>query len=662
MARRTPQPPRSRRAASPVLRIVGLALTALFAGPLPPLLAGPLPVRSAGAAALPAAQSAKQLYEAAQTEEKRLRASASARESRTAWIRVGRKYRAVVRAYPRSGYCDDALWYEGGVYRDAAERFSDRALAGNAADAYGLLAQEYPSSKWAPGALLEQVRLYAGRLSDRARAQRSAERLRQANPKGPEARQATALLNPPAKPANPPPAAEPAPAATGTAAAAAKDRPGARPRTGAPPPAETRRVAARPAPAGGRPKPANPPGTVENIRHWVGESHTRVVIDLSREVPYTEGRLRNPDRVFFDLHGASLSEELARREFPIDGSHLQRIRAANHEAGIVRVVLDLSSIQEMSVFGLPDPYRLVVDIHGSPPERVAEAGSRAGAAGAREAEAGAGRPAAAGGTGNPSPEEAAAGVPASTDGRYSLARQLGANVRRIVVDAGHGGKDPGTRSGSLREKDIVLDIARLVRDELLAAGFEVIMTRDTDVFVPLEKRAFIANDSGADLFLSIHANAARNHRARGLETFYLNLADSPEAEEVAARENATARVRMSEMPKLIEQIMNNNRIDESRELAGAMQQAMARRVLGREKHPLNRGVKTAGFHVLLGAKMPAILVEVGFVSNRTEAKLLRTEAHRKKLARAIAEGVTGYLAELGQTTDTVDAAGASPSR
>lgn len=661
MARRspwTPRPPASppSRAAAFGRPLARISLAALLAGPF----AGALPLRSAGAAALPAAQSAKQLYDAAQTEEKRLRASASARKSRTAWIRVGRKYRAVVRAYPRSGYCDDALWYEGGVYRDAAERFSDRALARNAADAYGLLAQEYPSSKWAPGALLEQVRLYAGRLSDRDRAQRSAERLRQANPKGPEARQATALLNPPAKPATPPPSAEPAPAATGTAAASAEDRPGARrPRTDAPPPAETRRVAARPASAGGRPKPANPSGTVENIRHWVGESHTRVVIDLSREVPYTEGRLRNPDRVFFDLHGAALSEELARREFPIDGSHLQRIRAANHEAGIVRVVLDLSSIQEMSVFGLPDPYRLVVDIHGSPPERVAEAGSGARTAGAREAEAGAGRTAAAGGAGSRSPEEAA-GVPASTDGRYSLARQLGANVRRIVVDAGHGGKDPGTRSGSLREKDIVLDIARLVRDELLAAGFEVIMTRDTDVFVPLEKRAFIANDSGADLFLSIHANAARNHRARGLETFYLNLADSPEAEEVAARENATARVRMSEMPKLIEQIMNNNRIDESRELAGAMQQAMARRVLGREKHPLNRGVKTAGFHVLLGAKMPAILVEVGFVSNRTEAKLLRTEAHRKKLARAIAEGVTGYLADLGQITDTADAS--SPSR
>lgn len=652
MAGRAPHPPTPRRAASAVgRRIVGLSLAGLLAGPLAVSLAGAAP-------ALPAAQSAKQLYEAAQTEEKRLRASASARKSRTAWNRVGQKYRAVVRAYPRSGYCDDALWYEGGVYRDAAERFSDRALAVRAADAYGLLAQGYPSSKWAPGALLEQVRLYAGRLADRPRAEQSAERLRQADPKGPEARQATALLNPPAKPAPAP--TKPAPAPTSAPASApAEDRPAAKSGTGAPPTGQTKRIAAT---TGGQPKPANPPGTVENIRHWVGESHTRVVIDLSREVPYTEGRLRNPDRVFFDLHGAALSEELAHREFPIDGSHLQRIRAANHEAGIVRVVLDLSSIQEMSVFGLPAPYRLVVDIHGSPPERVADAGNRPRTAGAGEAKAGAGGAAAAAGAGSRSPEEAAAGVPASTDGRYSLARQLGANVRRIVVDAGHGGKDPGTRAGSLREKDIVLDIARLVRDELIAAGFEVIMTRDTDVFVPLEKRAFIANDSGADLFLSIHANAARSHRARGLETFYLNLADSPEAEEVAARENATARVRMADMPKLIEQIMNNNRIDESRELAGAMQRAMARRVLGKEKHPLNRGVKTAGFHVLLGAKMPAILVEVGFVSNRTEAKLLRTEEHRKKLASAIAEGVTGYLTGLGQTTDAATAASTPPSR
>ena len=593
------------------------------------------------AAPAPTAQSAKRLYETARTEEGRLRQSASAKRSRSAWARVGQKYHAVVRAYPRSGYCDDALYYEGGVYRDAAERFDDRELAARARDAFALLSRGYPSSKWAAKALLEQVRLQTGRLDDPAAARRAAERLKRLAPDAPEVRLAAEML---ARP---------------------KDAP-ARPAAEEPKPAEALRVADRPAGAAGK-APERPSsaaaaggtaggamGTVDNIRHWVGESHTRVVIDLSREVPYTEGRLRNPDRVFFDLRGAVLSEELLHREFPIDGSHLQRIRVANHDSGVVRVVLDLASIREMSVFGLPDPYRLVIDIHGAP-IRVAQADG--GAAESGEAPASG---AAAANAGNPSPEEAAAGVPTSSGGGYSLARQLGANVQRIVVDAGHGGKDPGTRSGSLREKDIVLDIAKQVEKELTARGFEVIMTRDDDEFVPLEKRAFIANDSGADLFLSIHANAARNRRARGLETFYLNLADSPEAEEVAARENATANVRMADMPKLIEQIMNNNRIEESRELAGAMQQSMAMRVLGREEHPLNRGVKTAGFHVLLGAQMPAILVEVGFVSNRAEAKLLRTETHRKKLAVAISDGVAQYLAGLGQPAATT-AAGAPSS-
>lgn len=602
----------------------------------------------------PAAQSAKRLYETARTEEGRLRQSASAKRSRSAWVRVGEKYHAVVRAFPRSGYCDDALYYEGGVYRDAAERFDDRELAVRARDAFALLSRGYPSSKWTAKALLEQVRLHTGRLEDPAAARRTAERLKRLAPDAPEVRLAAEMLNRP-KDAPARPAGEESKPAEVRRVADGPDGPG-----GAAEKAPERPSDGASASASAKGATAGTTGTVDNIRHWVGESHTRVVIDLSREVPYTEGRLRNPDRVFFDLRGAVLSEELLHREFPIDGSHLQRIRVANYDAGVVRVVLDLASIREMSVFGLPDPYRLVIDIHGAP-LRVAQADRAAPESG--EADDAAGEPArTADGAAARSEEEAAAGVPESSGGGYSLARQLGANVKRIVVDAGHGGKDPGTRAGSLREKDIVLDIAKQVEKELTAAGFEVVMTRDRDVFVPLEKRAFIANDSGADLFLSIHANAARNGRARGLETFYLNLADSPEAEEVAARENATANVRMADMPKLIEQIMNNNRIEESRELAGAMQQSMAERVLGREKHPLNRGVKTAGFHVLLGAKMPAILVEVGFVSNRTEAKLLRTGTHRKKLAVAIADGVAQYLDGLGQATTTTAAGGPSSSR
>lgn len=140
------------------------------------------------AAPAPAAESAKRLYETARTEEARLRQSASAKRSRSAWARVGQKYHAVVRAYPRSGYCDDALYYQGGVYRDAAERFDDRELAAKARDAFALLSRGYPSSKWAAKALLEQVRLHAGRLDDPAAARRAAERLKRLAPDAPEAR------------------------------------------------------------------------------------------------------------------------------------------------------------------------------------------------------------------------------------------------------------------------------------------------------------------------------------------------------------------------------------------------------------------------------------------------------------------------------------------
>lgn len=583
-----------------------------------------------GAAAVPGeaanTRTAKQLYEAARSAEAKLRGSKSAMESQDQWRAVGRKYRAVVLSYPRSGYCDDALHYEGGVYRDAAERFEDRRFAVRAADAWALLIRGYPASRWVPKALYEQVRLFAGRLDDQAEARRALERLRDRAPEAAEIRMAAAILDPPAPAPAPPRRA----AGNEGAAAGAVQRP-----------ASTR---------ASRPEPVSPPTTVRNIRHWVGDSHTRVVIDLSGPTPHTEGRLTNPDRVFFDLHGATPAEALESRAFPIEGSHLRRIRLGVPEEKTTRVVLDFSSIREVTVFALPDPYRLVVDIHGAPPVAVADAsGDESEAAGEPAPES----PAASRETGE---EEGAPPVPGRTQSGYSVARQLGAGVRRIVIDAGHGGKDPGTRAGSLREKDIALDIAKLLRDDLEGRGFEVIMTRDKDVFIPLEQRAFIANSREADIFVSVHVNAARNRRARGLETFYLNLATSDDAIEVAARENAsTGQVRMADVDNLLKQILNHTWKEESREFATTIQTEMAESILGRVKHPHNRGVKTAGFHVLLGAKMPAVLVEVGFVSNRDEAKLLRDSAHRKKLAKAIADGISRYAGTLGQVTRTTAA-------
>ena len=564
--------------------------TALVAAAAAAVVSAALPGAAIG---FEGAQGARELYDRAQRAEAELRRSPSQQRNRSAWTRVADAYRAVVVAWPRSGYCDDALYQEGGLYRDAAERFGTRSLAARSANSYAQLARGYPTSKWVPKALYEQVRLFHGPLGDPASARRAARRLAEHDPRGTELRLAEALLDPPEPEPETPRAARPTPRRVGTAAAE--------------------------------------PVEVRGIRHWVGQSHTRVVIDLSGPADHIEGRLEGPPRVFFDFPGASLAEEL-RKDFPIAGSHLQKIRLGPH-ADKARVVLDFSSVREVTVFELPDPYRLVVDIHGAPPPRAADAGARAPAAGTDEGEAPA--------------------VPEPTGTGYSLARQLGAGVRRVVIDAGHGGHDPGTRSGSLREKDIVLDISRRVRDDLEARGFEVVMTRDRDEFIPLEQRAFIANNAGSDIFVSIHANAARNRSARGLETYYLNLATSPEAAEVAARENASASgIRMSDMPKLLSQILNHNRVEESRELAGTMQAALAERMLGSRRHRLNRGVKTAGFHVLLGAQMAAILVEVGFVSNAAEAKQLRTDAYRDRLAASISEGIARYAASLGDPAQT----------
>ncbi len=546
---------------------------------------------AAPAAATP---TAKQLYDEARAAEARLRSSEELMAARGAWVRAADRYQAVVRNWPRSGYCDDALRHRGVLLREAATRFDHRDLAVSAINAFNLLANGYPSSKWAPAALLELVQLYLDPLDDRVRARRAGEQLARVAPGTDMARKAAAALAPPA-----------------------------------PPPVVA----------------ANPPRAVLDVRHWVGDSHTRVVIDLDGVVPHTEGRLSDPERVFLDFQGARLSEELAARVFPIEGSHLTRIRVGNRDPDVVRVVLDFGSVTKTNIFALPNPYRVVVDSEGERPV-VAEGSDpeRTGPSAARTPVDSGGAP--------PAPEP--------TEGGYSIARQFGAGVRRIVLDAGHGGKDPGTRSGSLHEKDLALDISKRVRDLLEKDGFEVVMTRETDIFIPLEKRAFIANDGEADLFVSIHANAARNRNARGLETYYLNFATSPDAEAVAARENASAGgVPMAQVPRLVQQIMNNNRVEESRALATSVQEAMVADLLDNPESEHNRGVKTAGFHVLLGARMPAILLEIGFVSNRAEARLLRQSRYRGELAEAIAKGIRTYVRTLGQDV-TATANGPQP--
>lgn len=239
---------------------------------------------------------------------------------------------------------------------------------------------------------------------------------------------------------------------------------------------------------------------------------------------------------------------------------------------------------------------------------------------------------------------------ANTDGSFSLARQLGLGISRIVIDAGHGGHDPGTLTSGTNEARLVLDVALRLEKLLVKDGFDVVLTRRTDVFIPLEQRTAIANREGADLFLSIHANASRDPQARGIEIYYLSFASNPEAEAVAARENATSAGGMHNLPSIVRAIALNNKLDESRDLAAMVQQSLTARLSKTNAGMRNRGVKKAPFVVLIGAQMPSILAEIGFITNRQEAALIKTPAYRQKIAESLQAAVVQYQRSLKRQT------------
>jgi N-acetylmuramoyl-L-alanine amidase len=234
------------------------------------------------------------------------------------------------------------------------------------------------------------------------------------------------------------------------------------------------------------------------------------------------------------------------------------------------------------------------------------------------------------------------------NGQRSMARVLGLRVRRIVLDAGHGGHDSGTLGpGGLEEKDIALDVAlrlgRLLQQRL---GADVVYTRRTDVFVPLEQRTAIANRAHADLFLSLHANASADPQARGVETYFLNFTASPSALAVAARENAVSNRSVYELSDLVRKITLSDKINESREFAEDVQHSLYTGLAPGNAGLKDRGVKQAPFVVLIGANMPSILAEISFLTNPDDAAQLAEPAYRERLAEALYRGVARYVAGM----------------
>lgn len=427
-------------------------------------------------------------------------------------------------------------------------------------------------------------------------------------------------------------------------------------------PAELRRLRSM------RARPSPPSSLLTGIRRDVLPEVLRITLDLSRETTFHDERLDGPPRVFVDLYNTRTIEALKDAVMSFPDDVVRRVRIGRHPDGRTRVVFDLEGdlpaglfTGRHSVYAIYNPYRLVIDFErrAAPSADPVEASDAKPPAPATTVSTAPTASAASQWVAAPPLQAASLPAPlvappprppaANIAGGYSLSRQLGLGVSRIVIDPGHGGHDPGARARGLTEADLVLDIAlRLERLLLQQPGVEVVLTRRADVYVALEERTAIANRVGADLFLSIHANASRAANARGVETYVLNFATNPEAEAVAARENAGSSKTMSSLPEIVRAIALNNKIDESLDLARMVQAALYERLRRVDRNTRSLGVKQAPFMVLVGATMPGVLAEIAFLTNSREAALLKTERYRQQIAQALFDGIMRYQRSLKQ--------------
>jgi len=692
-------------------------------------------------------------------------------------------YRRVYFGSPASSKADPSVVATAELLVEMGRRFDDNKILRGAVDEYRFLRKEYPGSKYRFEALFTIGEIYKDDLNDPEQARKTFEDFLHRYPRNRLAEDARAAVK-----------------ELDDAAAEEKERT-ARKGHGKESGKETAAAVkseASNADAEGEARRNELP-RVTGVRHWSTPDYTRVAIDVEQDVKFNSQRIANPDRIFFDILDTKLASTLVGKTFDVDDGFLRKIRVAENKPGQTRIVLEVDDLASYDAFLLPDPYRLIIDIHGkqSRAAELAKAHAATGAAvpavevsadeddigdmavereGKVQAEkehaivghAGAGKAetakseaakkekanadagdvdedAPAGGTtgvvkttvavkgtdrripktivgpdddalaktskgarrksqgrGAEHPENAinASGTgdapddgdvteakgsktgdtaltPKSTtshgkktrgssaaasetadletrearptaSGNRSLTRALGLKIGKIVIDAGHGGHDTGTIGpDGLLEKDLVLDVAkRLGRLLETRLGAEVIYTRRDDTFIPLETRTAIANRERADLFISIHANSSRDEDARGVETYYLNFTSSPEALEVAARENAVSEKSIHELQDLVKKIALKEKIDESREFASDVQDSLYGGLALRNSGIRNRGVKKAPFIVLIGANMPSILAEISFVSNPTDERKLETSEHRQKIAESLYRGVARYAGGL----------------
>jgi|CZLA01.1.fsa_nt_gi N-acetylmuramoyl-L-alanine amidase len=732
---------------------------------------------------------ARQQFTKAERMREALNGRPVAERSRREYQRVIDSYHRVYFGSPASSKADPSVVATAELMVEMGRRFDDNKILRGAVEQYRFLRKEYPGSKYRFDALFTIGEIYKDDLNDPEEARTIFEDFLHRYPRNrlaDDARSAMKEIDADAdemeRTARKTARKQRSSNGKGNAGANADD-------------------AAESANAASARRNALP--RVTGVRHWSTPDYTRVAIDVEQEVKFGSQRISHPDRIFFDLRDTKLASTLVGKTFDVDDGFLKKIRVAEFQPGRTRIVLEVDDLASYDAFLLPDPYRLIIDVHGKDAhgkdihgkQKRASALSKADTAnpdaggskvrsakdasttasseadddsvaadadskadGRRDSakdavrfaksepvetdlpaensrsdskpsdsaktangigvikttvavkgsnrripktivevedrvpstvatlehekihpevmpgeaasisDADAAKPSTsassskrrkksrstADDTADLHPEthlesrEATREARPTASGDRSLIRALGLKIGKIVIDAGHGGHDTGTIGpNGLLEKDVVLDVAkrlgRLLESRL---GAEVIYTRQDDTFIPLETRTAIANRERADLFISVHANSSRDADARGVETYYLNFTSSPEALEVAARENAVSEKSIHELQDLVKKIALKEKIEESREFAGDVQASLYDGLALNNAGIRNRGIKKAPFIVLIGANMPSILAEISFVSNPTDERKLETSEHRQRIAESLYRGVSRYVSGL----------------
>jgi N-acetylmuramoyl-L-alanine amidase len=626
--------------------------------------------QDAPVAATPTTPSVETLFADAVAKEAAVRKALTTRNPADTLLKAVRSvvdhYELLVKLYPASTQADDALWRAGKLSADAFGEFRDPQEQMAAVRLFRLLSTQYPSSKLARQTPAQLAALKATSPAPAA-----------TTPVPPPTQSSTP--QPASPPLASPPPASPPPVPSSTP----------RPAPGTPQtPTRTTHVP-RPIPQPSSRTPAAPAriATIKDIRRAAIGDIVRVVIELDREVVFHDEHLDNPSRVFVDLPATQAAAPLKDQtlRFDGDGDLVHQVRIGRHPGSTTRVVLDTEGMSSYSIYPLYSPYRLVIDCLRPSAEPTAEAAPAArlparpaplllsirhltdGWIGILPAPASSAAAVLADARVEiPPPHVEPARLPASPvastaptpplpgstpsrnlDGGFSIARQLGLSVSRIVIDPGHGGHDPGAKGAGTTEAELGLDVSlRLAQLLEKVPGLEVVLTRKTDDYVPLQERTAIANRENADLFLSIHANANSSAQAQGVETYFLNFATTLSAAAVAARENAASGQNMGELPDVVKTIALNNKLDESRDFATFVQREMMTKLRPANKAIRDLGVKQAPFVVLIGAAMPSVLAEVSFMTNPQEAKLLKSSAYRQRIAEALFEAVRTYQGSL----------------